>query len=79
MKDFERVQEFEKGHYIRAYDFRPCRGRDDQYVEGLITDIRNNAYHVDVEIDTVFSNPKRPSVIVPIFIMHDFEGRVFRL
>lgn len=29
---------FKKGDYIRAYDFEPCRGRKDSYIEGTIVE-----------------------------------------
>jgi hypothetical protein len=30
------------GDIIRAYDFKPCAGRDDAFIEGVVIDANNN-------------------------------------
>jgi hypothetical protein len=40
MLKFERVAKI--GDYIRAYDFKPMRGRMDCYVEGEVVEITNS-------------------------------------
>jgi len=30
------------GDIIRAYDFKPCAGRDDAFIEGVVEDANNN-------------------------------------
>lgn len=44
------------GDYIRAYDFKPCRGREDAYIEGVVEDANNTemgfkAFKVTVTAD----------------------------
>ena len=34
MMKFENIAKV--GDYIRAYDFKPCRGREDAYIEGIV-------------------------------------------
>jgi len=77
-------QRFPVGARIKAYDFQPCPGRPDQYVEGVIVriDEHRGLYEVVVMKDACFSNPPRPRVMVPMpgrLIMLEFEGRVTRL
>jgi len=30
------------GDVIRAYDFKPCAGRDDAFIDGIVIDANNN-------------------------------------
>jgi len=44
------------GDIIRAYDFKPCAGRDDAFIEGVVIDANNNeqgfkAFKVKVTAD----------------------------
>ena len=44
------------GDIIRAYDFKPCAGRDDAFIEGVVIDANNNesgfsSYKVEVTVD----------------------------
>jgi hypothetical protein len=40
MLKFEKVAKV--GDTIRAYDFKPCAGRDDAFIEGIVIDANNN-------------------------------------
>ena len=44
------------GDIIRAYDFKPCQGRDDAWIEGVVESANNNemgynAYKITVTAD----------------------------
>jgi hypothetical protein len=44
------------GDIIRAYDFKPCAGRDDAFIEGVVIDANSNefgfsSYKVKVTVD----------------------------
>lgn len=44
------------GDIIRAYDFKPCAGRDDAFIEGIVIDANNMeggfmAYKIEVTAD----------------------------
>jgi hypothetical protein len=43
------------GDFIRSYDFKPMKGRNDCFVEGTVLDITNEAgflaYKIEVEVD----------------------------
>ena len=44
------------GDIIRAYDFKPCAGRDDAFIEGVVIDDNNNesgfkSFKVEVTAD----------------------------
>jgi hypothetical protein len=44
------------GDFIRAYDFKPCRGRADAYIEGVVEQVNNTemgfkAFKVTVTAD----------------------------
>lgn len=40
MLKFENVAKV--GDIIRAYDFKPCAGRDDAFIEGIVIDANSN-------------------------------------
>jgi hypothetical protein len=40
MLKFENIAKV--GDIIRAYDFKPCAGRDDAFIEGVVIDADNN-------------------------------------
>ena len=39
------------GDYIRAYDFKPMKGRSDCYIEGTVIRITNKAGYMAFEIE----------------------------
>ena len=43
------------GDFIRSYDFKPMKGRNDCFVEGTVLDITNEAgykaFKIEVEVD----------------------------
>jgi len=44
------------GDIIRAYDFKPCAGRDDAYIEGIVENVNSNefgysAFKITVTVD----------------------------
>ena len=45
----------EIGDFIRSYDFKPMKGRNDCFVEGTVLDINTDAgflaYKIEVEVD----------------------------
>jgi hypothetical protein len=54
MLKFENIAKV--GDIIRAYDFKPCAGRDDAFIEGIVIDADNNesgfkAFKVEVTAD----------------------------
>lgn len=54
MLKFENVAKV--GDIIRAYDFKPCAGRDDAFIEGVVIDANNNeqgfkSFKVEVTAD----------------------------
>jgi hypothetical protein len=54
MLKFENVAKV--GDIIRAYDFKPCAGRDDAFIEGIVIDANSNesgfsSYKVEVTAD----------------------------
>jgi len=82
------------GDIIRAYDFAPCAGRDDAYLEGVVEDVNNNemgyiAYKVTVTADKFnggveVRNISRNRVGKIFFVPHqvsfmEFDFRVINL
>ena len=82
------------GDIIRAYDFAPCRGRDDAWIEGVVIDANNTengytAYKIKVtadkfvgEVETVEFEGNR--VGMTFFVPHqisfmEFDSRVIKL
>jgi len=66
----------EPGQRIRAYDFEPCEGRRDRYVEGLVighyTDVGSVLFlHIEVHVDTAFEKHPRQEVMVPVETLMD--------
>jgi hypothetical protein len=54
MLKFENIAKV--GDIIRAYDFKPCAGRDDAFIEGIVIDANSNesgfnSYKVTVIVD----------------------------
>ncbi len=70
------------GDKIKAFDHQPREDRKDLYVEGVVTEVEKNCYHIDVTKDTIFPKGHRTKVIVPKpgFIMFgDYDGRVTKI
>lgn len=71
---------FTVGQRIKAFDFEPMKGRCDKFVIGTIVSTQEfpyAGYIVKVEEDSVFSNPSRPEVIVPMEVAFlEYDNRV---
>ena len=64
MLKFENVAKV--GDVIRAYDFKPCQGRDDAFVEGVVESVNNTemgytAYKITVTADKFRSFETEPT------------------
>lgn len=77
---------FEVGDRIRAFDFEPCEGRPDRYIEGKILEVDRDGgavgyahYVVEVELDTSAPPGARLAVLVPMQTLFDYAGRVTRI
>ena len=46
------------GAYIRAYDFEPCRGREDKYIEGEVVALPTREGLVLVVVILALSRPR---------------------
>lgn len=81
---------FKEGDYIRAYDFKPIRGREDSYIEGTVVEVLTDmkmppykAYKIKVE-KSVGAGERFPvgeneHSFVPMETSNDFDQRVFSL
>lgn len=81
------------GEIIRAYDFRPCAGRDDAFIEGVVENANCNepgfnCYKITVTADKFVKYETKPSksnrVGKIMFVPHetgffDFDFRVVNL
>jgi len=88
MLKFEKIAKV--GDYIRAYDFKPMRGRLDCYVEGEVIDINDTmgykAYKIKVRND-VFDGKMNESdgrvgldVFVPFQVSFmEYDSRIMNL
>lgn len=72
------------GAYIRAYDFEPCRGREDKYIEGEVVEHLKAGdicpYHalvVKVEVDHL--DRHQDYMYVPMETSADYNHRIFEL
>lgn len=85
-----RKETFKTGDYIRAYDFKPCLGRGDNFVEGQIISIEKpaNDYHYyliectrDICDDLIEMKYSRvgEKIKVPCKTSNDYPGRVINL
>lgn len=86
---FENVAEV--GQKIRAYDFQPIEGREDQYIEGVVVEkgwiIHPETGHklfkgFTISIDADSSEGRfrvGDSGYVPFETTHDFDGRVQKI
>ena len=64
MLKFEKVATV--GDIIRAYDFAPCAGRDDAFIEGVVIDANNDeqgfkAFKVKVTVDKFLKFETEPN------------------
>ena len=81
------------GDIIRAYDFKPCAGRDDAFIEGVVIDNDNNeqgykAFKVKVTADKFLKHETKASkdnrIGLEMFVPHEtsfmeFDFRVINL
>lgn len=79
-----------KNDTIRAHDFKPCLGRGDMYVEGVVVDVvkPHNDYHyylikctrdvVDGDDEQTYSRVGT-EIKVPIMTSNDYPNRVINL
>ena len=75
------------GDYIRAYDFKPLKGREDCFVEGVVTKVDNKGF--DCFVITVTKDSWSDSedkgrvgqeVLVPFQVSFmEYDGRVMNL
>lgn len=67
---------------IRAYDFKPMKGRDDNYLEGTIVKVVNEPYYafivkVDSEYPTDHTDRIGKNILVPIEVSFmEYEERI---
>jgi hypothetical protein len=79
------------GDYIRAYDFKPMRGRMDSYVEGVVLEITNSqgykAFKIKVkndvfggEMDESDASRNGKEVFVPMEVSFmEYDARIMNL
>ena len=75
------------GDYIRAYDFKPLKGRDDCFVEGRVVRVDNkgfDCYIIEVTKDSWAEGDDRgrvgQEVLVPFQVSFmEYDGRVMNL
>ena len=64
------------GDHVRAFDHMPIEGRDDQYVEGVVSKIYDDIIYVHVVNDTVFDFGVRLEITTPLLTMFEYEERI---
>lgn len=69
------------GKHVRCYDFEPCEGHRDRYVEGKCIEVNEaeGLMVVSVEVDTLFVKGGRESIKTPLpeeMLCGDYEGRI---
>ena len=83
----------EIGDFIRSYDFKPMKGRNDCFVEGTVLDINTDAgflaYKIEVEVDgwdgkRIVTKKKTNRIGEVVFVPHEvsfmeYPGRVINL
>lgn len=75
------------GDYIRAYDFKPMKGREDCFVEGVVKKIDNvgyDCYVIDVAKDSWSDEQDAgrvgQEVMVPFEVSFmEYDGRIMNL
>jgi len=91
MLKFENIAKV--GDVIRAYDFKPCAGRDDAFIEGIVEQANcnepgYNAYKITVTVDKFKKYENKPNprnrVGQIVFVPHqtsfsEFDFRVINL
>ena len=59
MMKFEQIAKV--GDYIRAYDFKPMKGRNDCFIEGTVLEITNEpgfkSFKIEIEVDAFEGKP----------------------
>jgi|LWDU01.1.fsa_nt_gi hypothetical protein len=50
---------------VKAFDFQPIEGRDDSYIDGVITEVKDYTYIIRVIKDSVFPKGSRKIVETP--------------
>lgn len=78
MLKFENM--FVVGDVVRAYDFMPMEGCPDSFVEGVISEVTQDGYVIQVLKDTVFTKTPRPEIVAPfeVFFM-EFDDRITKI
>ena len=79
----------QKGDYIRAYDFKPLKGREDCFIEGEVLETNNTehgyqAYKIRVVRDSWSDAEDKGRVGIEMFVpwrvsFSEFQGRVMNL
>ena len=79
----------QKGDYIRAYDFKPLKGREDCFIEGKVIDAHNNeqgyqAYKIRVTRDSWSDSEDAGRKGIEMFVpwrvsFNEFQGRIMNL
>jgi len=79
----------QKGDYIRAYDFKPLKGREDCFIEGQVLDAHNTdngyqAYKIRVTKDSWSDAEDAGRVGIEMFVpwrvsFSEFQGRIINL
>lgn len=90
MLKFEKIASV--GDYIRAYDFKPMRGRMDSYVEGVVTEVTNQpgykSFKIKVKNDVFGGEMQEDAgntrngqyVFVPLEVgFHEYDHRIINL
>jgi hypothetical protein len=75
------------GDTIRAYDFKPMKGREDCYVEGVVVKVDNKGYDcyvIEVEYDSWSDAEDKGRVGKEVFVpfevsFMEFDARVMNL
>ena len=72
------TQVFQVNDWVAAYDFEPMDDREDAYVAGVITEVKESTYVIKVKKDTMFPEGSRSVVEAPKQdkMLWDFENRI---
>jgi|APSaa5957512535_1039671.scaffolds.fasta_scaffold62894_3 hypothetical protein len=70
--------EMKVNDWIQAFDFEPIPNRPDAYVAGIITEVKENTYVINVVKDTMFPEGSRTIVEAPKQdkMIWDFKDRI---
>ena len=65
------------GDHVRAWDHMPMEGREDRYVEGIVTKVDGEVIYIHVVKDTVFDFGVRLEIITHDFtFIGEYEERI---